>query len=136
MDLSIVKPQSIHQEPGLYTHAFSAPVDGKRLVVISGQLGIKPDGSIHEDFEGQFLQTYENLRSVLADSGAQLSDLVSLRTYLSRAEQLDEFHSLRKRHYPDWFPSGHYPPNTLLVVSQLYRPDLWLEIEGLALVDA
>jgi hypothetical protein len=32
------------------------------------------------------------------------------------------------------FPSGNYPPNTLLVVTQLYRPDLWLEIEGIALV--
>jgi len=32
------------------------------------------------------------------------------------------------------FPSGDYPPNTLLVVTQPYRPDLWLEIEGIALV--
>jgi enamine deaminase RidA (YjgF/YER057c/UK114 family) len=133
VSFTIVRPDDLHPEPGLYTHAFSAPLDGKRLVVVSGQLGIRDDESIHEDFAGQFAQTYDNLRTVLRGVGADFADIVSLRTYLSRADKLPEFHALRKRHYPQWFPTAA-PPNTLLVVSQLYRPDLWLEIEALALV--
>ena len=134
MSFDVIKPDNLHAEPGLYTHAFSAPIDGKRLVIISGQLGIRQDGSIHEHFEGQFHQTYDNLRAVLEAAGGDLEDLISLRTFLSRAELLEEFHALRKEHYPKMFPSGNYPPSTLLVVAQLYRPDLWLEIEGIALV--
>ena len=134
VSFDVVKPDDLHAEPGLYTHAFSAPTDGKRLVIISGQLGIRQDGSIHEHFEGQFRQTYGNLRAVLKAAGGDLGDLVSLRTFLSRAELLEEFRALREEHYPKMFPSGNYPPNTLLVVTQLYRPDLWLEIEGIALV--
>ena len=134
MSFDVIKPDDLHAEPGLYTHAFSAPTDGKRLVIISGQLGIRQDGSIHEDFEGQFHQTYDNLRAVLKAAGGDMEDLISLRTFLSRADLLEEFRALRNEHYPKMFPSGDYPPNTLLVVTQLYRPDLWLEIEGIALV--
>jgi 2-iminobutanoate/2-iminopropanoate deaminase len=133
MDVDVIKPANLHLEPGLYTHAYAIAIGDARLVVVSGQLGIRADGSIHPDFEGQFLQTYDNLRTLLAASGGKLTDIISLRTYLSRNDLLDEFHALRRRHYPDWFPQGP-PPNTLLVVSQLYRPDLWLEIEALALV--
>ncbi len=135
VSFDVIKPDGLHAEPGLYTHAFSAPTDGKRLVIISGQLGIRQDGSIREHFEGQFHQTYDNLRAVLKAAGGRgLEDLVSLRTFLSRAELLEEFRALREEHYPKMFPSGNYPPNTLLVVTQLYRLDLWLEIEGIALV--
>jgi enamine deaminase RidA (YjgF/YER057c/UK114 family) len=133
VSFTIVKPTGLHPEPGLYTHAFTGSLQDQRLVVVSGQLGIRPDGSIHEDFEGQFHQTYDNLRTVLQDAGGDLADIVSLRTYLSRTDLLPAFHALRKQHYPAWFPEAA-PPNTLLVVSQLYRDDLWLEIEALALV--
>ena len=69
VSFDVIKPDDLHAEPGLYTHAFSAPTDGKRLVIISGQLGIRQDGSIHEDFEGPFPQTYDNLRTVLKTAG-------------------------------------------------------------------
>ena len=133
MSYDAIRPTDLHPEPGLYTHAFGASLEKRRLVVVSGQLGIKPDGSIHTDFAGQFQQTYDNLRTVLRDGGAEFADIVSMRTYLSRTDLLEEFHELRRRHYPDWFPEAA-PPNTLLVVRQLYRDDLWLEIEALALV--
>jgi enamine deaminase RidA (YjgF/YER057c/UK114 family) len=131
----IIRPKALHPEPGLYSHGFVSPLDGQRLLVVSGQLGIKPDGSIQESFDGQFGQTYANLRTVLSEAGGSFENIVSLRTYLSRAELLEPFHAMRKEHYPQWFPNGE-PPNTLLVVSQLYRPDLWLEIEALALLPA
>jgi enamine deaminase RidA (YjgF/YER057c/UK114 family) len=133
MSVTIHKPGDVHAEPGLYTHAFSSPLQGRRLVVVSGQLGIRPDGSIYDDFEGQFHQTYANLRAVLHDVGGDLTDIVSLRTYLSYAGLLPTFHELRRQYYPELFGEVA-PPNTLLVVSQLYRPDLWLEIEALALL--
>ncbi len=133
MSFTSLQPGDLYPEPGLYTHAFASPLDGKQLVVVSGQLGIRRDGSIHEDLEGQFVQTYDNLRTVLKAAGGEFGDIVSLRTYLSRAELLPEFHALRKRHYPAWFAQAA-PPNTLLVVTQLYRPDLWIGIEALALV--
>ncbi len=106
MSYDVIRPADIHPEPGLYTHAFAGSLEKQRLVVVSGQLGIKPDGSIHTDFAGQFHQTYDNLRTVLGEGGADFADIVSLRTYLSRTDLLPEFHELRRRHYPDWFPEA------------------------------
>jgi hypothetical protein len=34
--------------------------------------------------------------------------------------------------FPQLFPDGVYPPNTLLVVSSLVRPELLVEIEAMA----
>jgi hypothetical protein len=50
--LDIIHPDDLHPESGLYTPAFSYATDGTRLVIVSGQLGIRQDGSVHEDFEG------------------------------------------------------------------------------------
>jgi enamine deaminase RidA (YjgF/YER057c/UK114 family) len=38
----------------------------------------------------------------------------------------------RQEVFPGWFPDGAYPPNTLLVVSRLVRPELRVEIEAMA----
>jgi enamine deaminase RidA (YjgF/YER057c/UK114 family) len=38
----------------------------------------------------------------------------------------------RSEIFPQYFPDGVYPPNTLLVISQLVRPDLLVEIEAIA----
>jgi 2-iminobutanoate/2-iminopropanoate deaminase len=34
--------------------------------------------------------------------------------------------------FSTYFPDGMYPPNTLLVVSRLVRPELRVEIEAMA----
>jgi hypothetical protein len=38
----------------------------------------------------------------------------------------------RQEAFPGLFPDGVYPPNTLLVVSRLVRPELLVEIEAMA----
>ena len=38
----------------------------------------------------------------------------------------------RQEAFPEYFPTGVYPPNTLLVVSGLVRPELRVEVEAMA----
>jgi hypothetical protein len=38
----------------------------------------------------------------------------------------------RQEIFPDYFPTRAYPPNTLLVISGLVRPELKVEIEAMA----
>jgi hypothetical protein len=38
--------------------------------------------------------------------------------------------------FPRYFPDRVYPPNTLLVVSRLVRPELLVEIEAMAVKPA
>jgi enamine deaminase RidA (YjgF/YER057c/UK114 family) len=137
VEKNALHPKQLHPEPGLYTHAFSVdPRSFSRLVVISGQISIAEDGALvgDGDFEAQFHQVYGNLEKVMIAAGAKMSNIISLRTFMTKASDLAQFHQLRKEHYPRIFAGGDYPPNTLLIVDQLYRPELRLEIEGLAAI--
>jgi hypothetical protein len=42
----------------------------------------------------------------------------------------------RAKVFPRYFPDGAYPPNTLLIVSRLVKPELLIEIEAMAVKPA
>ncbi len=48
------------------------------------------------------------------------------------ADNISGFMKARQEVFPGWFPDGAYPPNTLLVVSRLVRPELRVEIDAMA----
>ncbi len=61
-----------------------------------------------------------------------MRDIVRLQTFLTRAEDIPGFMKARAEVFPGYFPDGVYPPNTLVVVSRLVRPELLVEIEAMA----
>lgn len=109
---------------------------GKRLVFIAGQTSHDADGAIvgEDDFPTQFRQVYRNLRLALDTIPADWSDIVSLRTILTRQADVVTFRSMRDADHDRLFPDGRYPPNTLIVVSALADPELLLEIEAVVSV--
>jgi enamine deaminase RidA (YjgF/YER057c/UK114 family) len=48
------------------------------------------------------------------------------------AEYIEGFIQARREVFPACYSGGAYPPNTLLVISRLVRPDLLVEIEAMA----
>lgn len=65
---------------GHYSHA----VCHGALVFVSGQLGVRPDGTHTADlpFEDQVRQALANLRAALASAGADLGSVVKLTAYI------------------------------------------------------
>jgi enamine deaminase RidA (YjgF/YER057c/UK114 family) len=104
--------------------------------VIAGQISQDQAGNIvgPDDFTLQFQTVYANLRTVLESVEATFADVVSLRTFLVRVEDIVRFQSLRRELYPKLFPTDEYPPNTAVVVSQLFAAGLLLEVEAIAVV--
>ena len=131
-------PKTVHPEPRPYSHAFV--VDTKsfsKLVFISGQLGIDERGNVVEepgDFRAQFIQTYKNLQNTVEAAGGTMENIVQLRTFLTNRSDLDTFNKVRSEQYATLFPNGNYPPNTLLIIDALFRPDVLLEIEAIAAI--
>jgi enamine deaminase RidA (YjgF/YER057c/UK114 family) len=102
-------------------------------VVVAGQVGMDGAGRVAgADVGSQTRQALENVRAVLAAGGCTLRDVVRLQTFLTRAEDIEGFMQARREVFPTYFPDGAYPPNTLLVVSRLVRPELLVEIEAMA----
>jgi enamine deaminase RidA (YjgF/YER057c/UK114 family) len=127
----VVTPRGFGKPLGLYSHGMLAP--GGELLVVAGQVGVGRDGKVAgDDVVGQTKQAFENVRAVLEAGGCRWRDVVRLQTFLTSADDIPGFMKARQEVFPRSFPDGAYPPNTLLVVSRLVRPELRVEIEAMA----
>jgi enamine deaminase RidA (YjgF/YER057c/UK114 family) len=85
-----------------------------------------------DDCGRQAEQVLENLRVALAEVGLSPRDVIQLTTYLTRPEDIPDFFAARERIFANFFPDGAYPPNSFVVVRQLVRPELLVEIQAFA----
>ncbi len=128
----VITPKGFGAPLGMYSHGMVAA--GGELIVVAGQVGTTPDGRVPgNDIGSQTRQAFENVRAVLEAAGAEMSDVIRLQTFLTRADDIPGFMKARQDVFPEYFPNAAYPPNTLLVVSRLVRPDLLVEIEAMAM---
>ena len=127
----VVTPREFGKPLGLYSHGMLA--SGGEVLVVAGQVGIGREGRVAgEDVVAQTKQALENVRAVLDAGGCRWRDVVRLQTFLTSADDIAGFMKARQEVFPGYFPDGAYPPNTLLVVSRLVRPELRVEIEAMA----
>ncbi len=126
-----VTPKSLGAPLSMYSHGMIAP--GGDLVVVAGQVGTDAAGRVAAgDVVAQTKQALANVRAVVEAAGCSMRDVVRLQTFLTRAEDIEGFMKARAEVFPEYFPDRVYPPNTLLVVSRLVRPELLVEIEAMA----
>lgn len=124
--LERLTPAAIHPPFANYCHVTVVPAHARWLYV-SGQLGITPDGVIPPEIEAQAELCFESLRVILAAADMAAADLVRLNTYLTDAEDLAAYMTVRDRHVAD--PA---PASTLLVVKALSKKQFKIEIEAVA----
>jgi enamine deaminase RidA (YjgF/YER057c/UK114 family) len=114
----------------MYSHGMVA--SGGELVTVAGQVGIGPEGVAGADVGSQTRQAFANVRAIVEAAGCTMADVVRLQTFLVSADDIAGFMKARQEIFPEYFPTGVYPPNTLLVVSRLVRPELRVEVEAMA----
>ena len=118
-------PQAVRQPTG-YSHGIV--VEGaERWLVISGQVGMAPDGSVPNTGEGQIAQAFANLRAVLEANGMQPGNIVKIMVFLTDRALLSAYRAARGAVLGD-----HAPASTLLFVSGLADPRFMVEIEAVA----
>jgi enamine deaminase RidA (YjgF/YER057c/UK114 family) len=129
--MKAIVPKGFGAPLGMYSHGVVAGPG--ELVVVAGQVGMSAAGEVAAgDVVAQTTQAFENVRMVVEAGGCAMRDVVRLQTFLTRASDVPGFMKARSALFPRYFPEGVYPPNTLLVISQLVRPDLLVEIEAIA----
>jgi enamine deaminase RidA (YjgF/YER057c/UK114 family) len=63
-----MSPSGVHTPASAYSHAIEVPANA-RWLVISGQVGISPDGKIADGIEAQLEQIYLNIETILKSAG-------------------------------------------------------------------
>lgn len=99
----------------------------QKILFISGQVGVRPDGSVAEGIEEQARVAIANLNAVLADAGMDPSDLAKVTIYLTDESLLEGFMAAGSGTLP-----SPPPATTLLFVKALASPALLVEIEAIA----
>ena len=119
-------PQDIHKPLGLYSHQIEIK-GNERLLVISGQVGMREDGTVPEDPLEQIDVAFENIFRNLRAAGMEVRDLIKLTYYL-----VGEIDSSKRRELVMSKLHGHQPCSTLLYVAGLASPVYKVEIEAWA----
>ncbi len=127
MGKQIVKTGSVPQPIGPY----SLGVRSDNLVFVSGTVGWRPDGSIPGDIKEQCRQMYENVRHVLRAAGSSLDHVVSTTTYLVTASDYRALNEVRGQYF-----AKDPPTSAVVVVKELVRPELLVEVEAVAEIPA
>ena len=109
---------------GIYAHAVEV-FGGSRVLLISGQVGVEPDGSVPTGFSEQCNRAMSNVEELLASANMAVADIVKLNYYVTRQTDLPALNEARIRRWKSNAP----PAVTTLVVAGLARPELLVEIE-------
>lgn len=118
------------QEPFSYVQAV-AVVGPERTVFCAGQTSVNGRGEpVHVgDMRAQLGQALDNLETVLAEGGLDLSHLVRLNIYTTDVEATFAVYDVLGARLRE---AGSRQAGTLLGVAQLALPDLLVELEATA----
>jgi enamine deaminase RidA (YjgF/YER057c/UK114 family) len=117
----------IARQIGHYADAIRVSA-GYDQILVSGTPGLAPDGSLPRDMAGQATQAWQNIATTLNQAGASLRDIVSVRQWLTSAEDIRAYVEVRGRFVT------HEPTFMLGIIPGLVRPDFLIEIEVVAAV--
>ncbi len=89
------------------------------VLYVSGQVGFKPGTTelAGDDIEVQTRQVLENIKSILANAGYEMSDVVQSTVYLKDMNDFTKMNQI----YGTCFVQGRYPTRTTVEVSNLPR---------------
>ncbi len=127
MSTTFLNPRDVHAPVGPYSHT-AVVAQGTELIFISGQVGMRPDGSIPSAFGDQAELTFQNVRACLAAHGLGVEAVVKLGVFVLPGQDFQLLRAVRERHF-----GTHRPTSTTVYVPQLASPAFLLEVEAIAI---
>ena len=125
-----LNPPTVPPPLSRYSQAVVLGTAYKRLIV-SGQLGVLPDGTVPESLEGQMEQAFDNFLSILAAADLTVDDIVKVTVYTTVRGSVALYRMVRESKLGKAAPASTY-----LEVAGLAAPNYLVEIEGEAVREA
>jgi 2-iminobutanoate/2-iminopropanoate deaminase len=126
MSLTFANSLCVHAPLGLYSHTVSVP-EGTELLFISGQVGVRADGTTPASIEEQSDQVFSNLVALLGAHDLRPTDIIKLTTFMVAGQDGNAVRAARLKHL-----GAHRPASTAVFVSQLVDPAWFVEVEAIA----
>ena len=119
-------PLNVHAPLGSYSHQIEIS-GNEHMLVLSGQVGMRPDGMVPEDPLEQMDIAFENIFSNLQIANMGVKDIIKLTYYL-----VGEIDTAKRRELVASKLQGHAPCSTLMYVAALASPIYKVEIDAWA----
>ena len=127
--MKAVNPDGVVKPASNYAQAVVHAAAAKRIV-ISGQLGLRPDGTLEDGLEAQMERAWSNIFAILQSQGFSKTSLVRATIYVTQPGQVAVYRAVRDR-----MLDGHLCANTYIEISALAAPEFLVEIEAEAVKD-
>ena len=123
-EIRIYNVEALGKPLGQYSHV--TRVRANEHLYIAGML------AAGEGFEAQCSGVFAQIETALRSAGAGWGNVVQFTTNLVHSQDIAKFMQWRLREFPRMFPSGNYPPNTLLIVDRLVQEQFLVEVQTIA----
>jgi 2-iminobutanoate/2-iminopropanoate deaminase len=104
---------------------------GGRTIWLAGQVAAEDSAgrSLAADFDGQVREVFARLGRTLEEAGGRLADMVTMTVFITDARLGDRFTQLRREIFGD-----NYPASALITIAGLARPEMLVEVQGIAVI--
>lgn len=119
-----INPPNLPKPTSRYSQGVLVEASAERLIM-SGQVAVKPDGTLVKGLAEQTEQVFDNLEALLAAAGMTLAHVVKLTIFCAAPGGAGTIREIRNRRLGE-----HAPASTFVQVAGLANPDYLLEIEG------
>ncbi len=115
-------PAEVHPPAASYSH--QVELRDVRMLMVSGQIGMRLDGTIPDDPYEQLDVAFGNVRANLAEAGMDVADIVKMKIYI-----VGEWDSGARRSSIAAFLGDHRPTMTVVGAAALGAPEMLVEVE-------
>jgi 2-iminobutanoate/2-iminopropanoate deaminase len=114
---------------GEYADAVAVSGGGTQIFV-SGTPGVREDGTLPEDFTDEARQCWANVEKALGKAGANLTDIVYMRQWLTSRDNASAYLAVSKEII------RHEPAAMFSIIDGLVWPNIRVEVEVIAILPA
>lgn len=114
---------------GRYADAVTV-LGGGTQIFVSGTPGLREDGTLPEDFTDEARQCWANVERALDKAGANLTDIVYMRQWLTSRDNVSAYLAVSKE------VIHHEPAAMLSIIDGLVWPTIRVEVEAIAVLPA
>jgi len=121
---TFLDPPTIAPPVGSYSHCARITAETE-FIFLSGQVGLRPDGSLPQTIEEQAIETFKNIVRALEANGMTLANLAKINTFMVQGHAVEGMRAARAAVLGDARPAS-----TTVFVPQLVDPRHLIEVEA------
>ncbi len=127
--MKALSPPELPEPFARYSHGIVTSVTGQ-LIVTSGQLAMRTDGTIPTGAQAQAELCFAYIDAILAQAGAGRGGILRVNAFVTDREHMAGYMAARDTFFADVLPP---PASTLMIVGGFTRPEFVVEVEALAI---